>query len=115
MLDTPRVAPANALPVGHTIFDGITVVQCDMREQDVLRVMRDAAGLREALGDAVRRIIDRTVENPSQRATWLRCGPQPGGHSRSLNDAIRGKVSTAFSKATQNALSGSPLGSSIAC
>jgi hypothetical protein len=99
VLDTPRVAPANALPVGHTIFDGITVVQCDMREQDVLRVLRDAVGLREALGDAVRKIIDRTVENPSQRATWQRCRPQPGGHSTTLNDAIRGKVSAAFPKA----------------
>ena len=42
VLDTPAHAPGNTLPVGHTLFDGISVVKCEMRESDVLCAMRDA-------------------------------------------------------------------------
>ena len=44
MLDTPGVASASALPVGHSLFDGVSIARCEMTEQDVLRVMRDATG-----------------------------------------------------------------------
>ena len=43
------------------------------------------------------------------------CAPCLNAACSLVVDGVCGKVSAAFSKATQNALSDSPLGSSIAC
>jgi hypothetical protein len=91
-LDTPAEANASSLPVGCAMFDGISIVRCEMTENEILEVLRDAAEFRRRLGEAVQRIRHMTEQNPTMRATWARCQPAPTGVPCSMFDACRNRT-----------------------
>ena len=84
-------APASALPVGGSLFDGISIVQCCMTEKDILALLADTSKIREQMGVAVKEIMHTVLQNPAQRATWSRCHPSNGGHSVSLYEAAQSR------------------------
>lgn len=85
MLDTPGVAPAYALPVGHSMFDGISIARCEMSESEVLKVMRDGAGLRDQLSKVVERIIARYLPRYKTRNSFaLIIDPETQAETKSI-------------------------------
>lgn len=91
VLDTPGDAPAYCLPVGVSLFDGLSIAKCDLTETEILDFLRDAPAMREKLGKAVSALMQRVDSEPEMRATWARCHPSANGHPVSLCEATRGK------------------------
>ena len=91
-LDTPAEATASSLPMGPAMFDGISIVQCQMTEPEILDILRGASLFRTRLGEIIKRIRHRTELNPGQRATWARCQPASTGYPGSLLDACRNRT-----------------------
>ena len=91
-LDVPVEASANSLPIGTSMFDGMSIVQCMMSEEEILNVLMQSSSFRTRMGQAVKRIRHRTEKNPEQRATWARCQPAGTGYPASLIEGCRNKT-----------------------
>jgi hypothetical protein len=71
------------------MFHGLSVVQCELSEKEILSLMQDADGLRTRLAIAINDVMSPVVKR--QRATWAMCKPSAYGHPTSLQSAIRSK------------------------
>jgi hypothetical protein len=91
-LDVPSDAPAHVLPISFNLFDGVMVVQCEMTELEIFKLMQNMDEVRERLGKAVDKIM---MSSTDARATWARCRPSAyGGFPQSLQGATRDKDGT---------------------
>jgi hypothetical protein len=92
VLDVPAEASGEALPISFNMFDGLTVVECEMTEMQVFQIMQDQEGVRRRLGLAVSKLMKRSAGSDGQRATWARCKPCVySGFPRSLEKASKDK------------------------
>ena len=91
VLDTLGDASACSLPVGVSLFDGISIAKCELSEIQILDILRDASNVRAKLGKGVSGLMERVNSAPEMRATWARCHPSASGHPLSLCEATRGK------------------------
>jgi len=89
ILDLPANAPASALPINCSMFDGLTLVQCNCTEEEVLDLLTHSAKSRERLSKAIENIMENIKEE--QRATWRRCRPTANGVPSSLYSAFVGR------------------------
>ena len=85
-LDVPSDAPAHVLPISFNMFDGVTIVECEMTESELFDVMRELETLRRKMGLAVDKIMSECVQ--TKRATWARCRPStfPASLERASKD-----------------------------
>jgi hypothetical protein len=89
VLDMSGDAPASALPLNCTFFDGLSVVECDCTEAEALQLLTRPEETRQALGQAIHRLMSQVTED--QRATWRRCRPTENGVPPSLYSAVLGR------------------------
>jgi hypothetical protein len=89
VLDMPGDAPACALPLNCTFFDGVSVVECECTEAEALQLLTRPEETRAALGQAIHGVMSRVTED--RRATWRRCRPTENGVPPSLYSAVMGR------------------------
>ena len=93
VLDVPSHAEGSTLPISFNLFDGVTVVKCEMEETDIFKIMQNMDEMRAKLGRAVDKVMS-VVEATDQkeRATWARCRPSMfGGFPPTLEKATKDK------------------------
>lgn len=90
VLNVPSESPASALPINCSLFDGISLVECECTEAEVLSLLSQPEDTRRRLGEAMDRIMRQHQEEES-RATWKRCRPTANGVPQSLYSAFMGK------------------------
>lgn len=59
VLDIPWDAPAAALPVNCTFFDGISIVECECTEGEALQLLTKTEDTRRALGNAIHNLMSQ--------------------------------------------------------
>jgi hypothetical protein len=91
VLDMQGDAPASALPLNCTFFDGVSVVECECSEAEALQLLTRPEETRDALGQAIHRLMSQVSED--RRATWRRCRPTENGVPPSLYSAVLGRDS----------------------
>ena len=88
-LDVPSDAIGHTLPLSFNMFDGVTVVECEMSEVEVFKLMQNISDVRLKLGKAVDKLMTHQEE---KRATWARCRPSAfGGFPKTLEKAVKSK------------------------
>ena len=90
ILDLPAGAPASGLPLNCSLFDGVSLVECQCGEPEVLRLLTHPHETRAALGRAIHAIMS-AVGGEDRRATWSRCRPTENGVPKSLYSAFMGR------------------------
>jgi hypothetical protein len=61
VLEVPADAPASALPINCCLFDGVSLVECDCPEAEVLQLLSNADETRRRLGQAIEAIMTAQV------------------------------------------------------
>ena len=64
VLEVPVTAPATALPINCSLFDGVSLVECHCSEAEVLYLLSHAEETRKKLGEAIHMIMT-TSQVPS--------------------------------------------------
>ena len=105
-LDVPSEAPGHVLPISFNMFDGVTIVECEMSETEVLDVMRDLGKMKQKLGEAVERIMKKASAQ-EKRACWSRC--RPSTYPKSLEKASKDKEGRLFFVRDEDSTGGSPV------
>jgi hypothetical protein len=88
-LDLPKGASVVGLPLGYSLFDGVSLVECQCSEAEVLRLLTHPKETRAALGRAIHAVMSRVEE--TRRASWARCRPTENGVPVSLYSAFRAR------------------------
>ena len=91
VLEIPADAPTSSLPMNCSMFDGMSVVQCECSEGQILELLSHAADTRKKLGQAIHQIMMLLSEGENKRATWRRCRPTVNGVPQSLYSAFVGR------------------------
>ena len=88
-LDLPPSAPASQLPLNCCLFDGVSLVECECSEAQVLELLTHAEDTRKRLGETIHSIMQEVREE--RRASWRRCRPTINGVPQSLYSAFVGR------------------------
>jgi hypothetical protein len=88
-LELDGTTPASLLPMPCSLFDGMSMVECQCGEAEVLNLLTHPEQTRGRLGEAIHGIMSQ-VEEP-RRATWRRCRPTENGVPQSLYSAFMGR------------------------
>jgi len=91
VLNVPPETRASALPISCSLFDGISVVECECTEAEVLALLSQPEDTRRRLGEAIDQIMRAQQERGEERASWRRCRPTANGVPPSLYSAFMGK------------------------
>ena len=89
VLDMSGETPASVTPLNCSLFDGVSIVECDCTEAEALQRLTKPEQTRAELGMAIHSIMSQVTED--RRATWRRCRPTENGVPPSLYSAILGR------------------------
>ena len=104
-VDVASDAPARVLPISFNMFDGVTVVECEMAESELFDVLRNMEEAKRKMGEAVQALMAECVQE--QRATWARC--RPSMFPASLEKASKDKDGTLHFVQDDDSTGGTPV------